>query len=83
MVCGSNSRLNSEETPDSFIGDSQVSAEIVALTPPRIRLCLYQSNVSEFQPKMKRAIAENSSNPEETREMIRKIEDLVLDLEWR
>jgi TRAP-type C4-dicarboxylate transport system substrate-binding protein len=38
---------------------------------------------SEFQPKMKRAIAENSSNPEETREMIRKIEDLVLDLEWR
>jgi TRAP-type C4-dicarboxylate transport system substrate-binding protein len=37
----------------------------------------------EFQPKMIKAIADNSSDPDETREMIKAIEDLVLDLEWR
>ncbi len=42
-----------------------------------------QSWKADFQPKMIKAIAENSSDPEETREMIKAIEDLVLDLEWR
>jgi TRAP-type C4-dicarboxylate transport system substrate-binding protein len=37
----------------------------------------------EFQPKMIKATAENSSDPDETREMIKKIKDLVRDLKWR
>ena len=42
-----------------------------------------QSWRTEFFPKMKKAIADNSSDPEETLLMIQKIEDLVEDLEWR
>ena len=38
---------------------------------------------TEFQPKMKRAIADNTENADETLAMIQKIEDLVKDLEWR
>jgi TRAP-type C4-dicarboxylate transport system substrate-binding protein len=38
---------------------------------------------AEFQPKMKRAIADNTENADETLAMIQKIEDLVKDLEWR
>ena len=37
----------------------------------------------EFFPKMKQAVAENSSDRDETLSMIQKIEDLVKDLEWR
>ena len=38
---------------------------------------------AEFYPKVKAAIVEKSSDPEETLLMIQKIEDRVTDLEWR
>ena len=38
---------------------------------------------AELQPKMKRAIADNTDDPDETLAMIQKIQDLVKDLEWR